>query len=161
MELCFAADRTLGKLAKWLRILGFDTLYEPDLPAGCFSELEPDRVLLTRRATLRQIRTENPYIIIRSDRYWDQLVEVVKAAGITPESIRPFSRCIPCNATILPADKAELQGKVPDYVRETHQVFRICPECQRIYWAGTHIERSMQKIRCLFNGTYNTVTADE
>ena len=61
MEVCFAAEKTLGKLAKWLRILGFDTLYEPDLPVGYFSGLEPNRMLLTRRALYRQSRTDNPY----------------------------------------------------------------------------------------------------
>jgi uncharacterized protein with PIN domain len=152
MEVCFAAEKTLGKLAKWLRILGFDTLYEPDLPVGYFSGLEPNRMLLTRRALCRQSRTDNPYVMIRTDHYWNQLIEVVKAAGIRAESIQPFSRCICCNSAIMPANKADLQGKVPDYVWETHDVFRICQRCQRIYWAGSHIERSMERIRCLFNG---------
>ena len=150
MELCFAAEKTLGRLAKWLRILGFDTLYEPDLAAGYFSGLEPNRTLLTRRAPFPLGRIDTPHVVIRADHYWDQLVEVVQAAGITAESIRPFSRCIRCNSAIMPSGKADLQGKVPDYVWETHDVFRICRGCQRIYWSGSHVERSMEKIRSLF-----------
>jgi len=150
MNLCFAADKTLGRLAKWLRILGFDTLYDPGLPAGCFSNLEPNRMLLLRNAPLRRDPKEYPYIVIRSDHYWEQLVEVIQAAGITPGLIRPFSRCIRCNATIISAKKEDLQGKIPDYVWQTHDRFCICQGCQRIYWAGSHIERSMERIRCLF-----------
>ena len=157
MGVCFAAEKTLGRLAKWLRILGFDTLYEPDLPAGYFGGLESSRLLLTRRATGRQGRTGNPYVVIRTDHYWDQLGEVIQAVGMTAESIQPFSRCIRCNSAIISANKADLQGKVPDYIWETHDVFRICQRCQRIYWSGSHIERSMERIRCLFNGKILTV----
>ena len=151
MDLCFAADKTLGRLAKWLRILGFDTLYDPGLPAGCFSNLESNRTLLLRRDPLRRDPNDHSYIVIRSDHYWEQLVEVIRAAGITPELIQPFSRCIRCNATLMPAKKEYLQGRVPDYVWQTHDRFCICRGCQRIYWAGSHIERSMERISGLFN----------
>lgn len=151
MELCFAAEKTLGRLAKWLRILGYDTLFEPDLPAGYFMLLEPNRLLLTRRTPCRQHRTVNPYLVIRTDHYWDQLGEVIRAAGMKAESIQPFSRCIRCNSAIISANKADLQGKVPDYIWETQDGFKTCQGCQRIYWPGSHIERSMERIRCLFN----------
>jgi len=152
MDFCFAVEKPLGRLAKWLRILGFDTLYEPDLPEGSFNGLEPERILLTQRTPIRQERAGQPQVVIRSDHYWEQLLEVVRAAGITAGSIRPFSRCICCNSEIKPAAKADVQGKVPDYVWETHAVFRICPGCRRIYWSGSHLERSMARIRSLFNG---------
>jgi uncharacterized protein with PIN domain len=151
MEVCFAAERTLGRLAKWLRILGFDTLYEPDLPPGYFNDLEPSRLLLTRRTSCRPGQADNPYVVIRTDHFWDQLGEVIQAVGLTADSIQPFSRCICCNSAILPVNKAELQGKVPDYIWETHDVFRICRRCQRIFWSGSHIRHSMERIRCLFN----------
>jgi len=125
MELCFAVEKTLGRLAKWLRILGFDTLYEPDLPAGYFSGLEPSRLLLTRRTPCRQSRTVNPHLVIRTDHYWDQLAEVIQAVDMTAESIQPFSRCIRCNSAIISANKSDLQRKLPDYNLETHDVFRI------------------------------------
>jgi len=152
MGLCFAAEKTLGKLAKWLRILGFDTLYEPDLPEGLFKDFEPERILLTRRHPIRQESTGHSHVVIRSDHYWEQLLEVVRAVGITAESIRPFSRCIRCNSAIGPAAKAGLQGKVPDYIWETHDVFRVCPGCRRIYWPGSHMEHGMGRIRSLFDG---------
>jgi len=152
MRVRFAAEKTLGRLAKWLRILGFDTLYEPDLPAGYFSGLEPDRTFLTRREPCRRSRTGNPYVVIQTDHYWDQLLEVIRAVGIRAESVRPFSRCIRCNSEIMPVNKADLQGKVPDYIWETRDVFKICRGCQRVYWSGSHIERSMERIRCLFTG---------
>ncbi|MEW6672649.1 MAG: Mut7-C RNAse domain-containing protein [Thermodesulfobacteriota bacterium] len=152
MELCFAADKTLGRLAKWLRLLGFDTLYEPGFQAEDSSGLEPNRILLTRGAPDRRNRRDNPCIVIRSDHYRDQLAEVVRALGLTSASIRPFSRCIRCNSAIMPAGKEGLQGKVPDYIWETHDAFKICQGCQRIYWPGSHIERSLERIGCLFNG---------
>lgn len=152
MRLCFAADETVGRLAKWLRILGFDTWFEPDMPAGSFSGLEPDRILLTRRGSNRlQDRSDHPCVVIQSDHYRHQLLEVIRAVGMTADCIQPFSRCIRCNAATAAADKSDLQEKVPDYVWETHDVFSICPACRRVYWKGSHIERSMERIRRLFN----------
>jgi len=151
MDFCFAADKTLGKLAKWLRILGFDTLYGPDLPAGCLGGLEPERILLTRRSFRRRSPTGPSCVVIRSDQYGEQLVEVVQAVGVRADSIRPFSRCIRCNSPIIPIGKANLKGKIPDYIWETHDAFRTCPGCQRIYWAGSHVERCTERIRHLFN----------
>lgn len=153
MDFCFAADHTLGKLAKWLRILGFDTFYPVDIDIKFLNSLEPDRIILTRRTLCRpEGHTEIPVVVIRSDHYWEQLLEVVRAVGMRAESIRPFSRCICCNSAIQPAVKADLQGKVPDYIWETNDFFRICPGCRRIYWSGSHVERSMERIRSLFDG---------
>jgi len=151
-DFCFAVAKPLGRLAKWLRMLGFDTLYEPDLPQGFFNGFETERILLVRRLPSRQDRTGYSHVVIRSDHYWEQLLELVRAVGITAESIRPFSRCIRCNSAIKPAAKAGLYGKVPDYIWETHDEFRVCPGCRRIYWPGSHIERSLGRIRSLFDG---------
>lgn len=154
MEFCFAAERTLGKLVKWLRVLGFDTLYEPEQTPLCFSELEPKRILLTRRTSCRDKTWDgHRFVVIRSDHYWDQLIEVIRATEITVASIRPFTRCIRCNTPLRSIKKMELQGKVPDYIWETHNTFKTCRRCRRIYWAGSHIERSAERIKGLFIDT--------
>lgn len=149
-DFCFAAESSLGKLAKWLRILGFDTLYEPDCNEDDFRLLKSDRILLTRQAVEPHRQAMPRRVRIYSDHYIDQLFEVIRAVGIGPEAVRPFSRCIRCNTTITSIEKEGVLGKVPDYVWQTHDKFRICHECQRIYWSGSHLGHSMEIINTLF-----------
>ena len=147
-ELRFAAERTLGKLAKWLRILGFDTSFELD--AGGQPNIEPGRIQLTRVRCLEKTRSSEIRIFIASDHYYDQLKQVVETLNITPSDLHPFSRCIRCNQLIETVDKIGAQGKVPDFVWETHGRFHICRGCNRIYWPGSHTRRSLDRIQRLF-----------
>lgn len=150
MDFCFAAESSLGKLVKWLRILGFDTLYEPDCKEEVFRLLEPGRILLTRQAIKHHKPSVPRCIRICSDHYTKQLLEVIRVLGIGPATIKPFSRCIRCNTAITLVEKEGLQGKVPDYIWETHDKFKICYGCQRIYWSGSHFKRAKEKIQTLF-----------
>ncbi|MDY6790556.1 MAG: Mut7-C RNAse domain-containing protein [Thermodesulfobacteriota bacterium] len=146
MEIKFAAEKTLGKLAKWLRILGFDTIYPSDrtLP------VENGRTLLTRTKRIRDECKTTQLIFIESDQPFNQLQEVVKALGITNEDLKTFTRCIRCNTKIRTIDKNSLRSVVPDYVWESQDSFKTCPKCQRIYWQGSHIKRSRELIKKLF-----------
>jgi len=156
MDFCFFAERPLGRLAKWLRLLGFDTLYEQQ-PGGLIAPNEPERsrIILTRRRNSRAIRPEPHRIFIRSDHYMQQLAELISATGMTLEAVHPFSRCIRCNRPIVPAAKTDLRGKVPDYVFEMHDAFKVCPGCGRIYWQGSHTAHSLERIRRLFHDASN------
>ena len=144
----FVAESTLGRLAKWLRILGFDTVYERQPPA--VKNPEPDRIRLTR--TQKVLRQDPPEHVIRitADGYTEQLGQVIRELGLTLADIAPFTRCIRCNASIQPIDNASVFGKVPDYIWETHDTFRCCPQCGRIYWPGSHPRQSLARIRNLF-----------
>ncbi len=148
----FAAEKTLGKLAKWLRLLGFDTLYEPKIATEEFiKKLESDIILLTRTQRIREKFLGCKSIFIKSDHWTAQLKQIITELNLTADQTRPFSRCLHCNEPIVSADKDALWGKVPDYIFETQDHFRRCPKCDRTYWPGTHTKRSMQKIQQLFD----------
>lgn len=149
MNLCFAVEKTLGKLAKWLRLLGFDTRFESARPKQAPERLS-GRIFLTRTKRNLGKRNFSKCLLIESDHLDDQLREVVHALNITFESIHPFSRCIQCNTEIRQIEKEAVWGKVPDYVWETQDRFSLCVRCNRIYWSGSHFFRGMGKIAQLF-----------
>jgi len=152
MRFRFAADRALGALAKWLRILGYDTVFESDVSSQSFFEnLEDERILLTRTRKIQKQFSSYRTVFITSDNPADQLKQVVDEIGINQADIRPFSRCITCNLPIAAVGKEEVYGRVPDYIWQTHDTFNKCSRCGRIYWPGSHAERSMEKIRLLFS----------
>ena len=146
METKFAAEKTLGKLAKWLRILGFDTIYGSYI----INPTESGRILLTRTKRIKDKYTTDKLIFIESDKPFKQLHEVIKALGIVKEDIKTFTRCIRCNTKIRTIDKNSIRSDVPDYVWENHNSFKACRECKRIYWQGSHTKRSMELIKKLF-----------
>ena len=146
MEINFAAEKTLGKLAKWLRILGFDTIYDLDI----INPDESGRILLTRTKRIKDEYTSDKLIFIESDKPFKQLQEVVKALGIVKKDIKTFTRCIRCNTEIRTIDKNTIRSVVPDYVWESQDSFKACIECKRIYWQGSHTKRSMELIKKLF-----------
>jgi len=151
MSLYFAADRTLGKLAKWLRILGFDTTIEIDGPAELFYEhLEKDRILLTRTRSIKKQFSAHRLVFITSNYLDVQLEQVITEIGISRADARPFSRCIQCNIPIVVADPDGVYGLIPDYIYETHKEFHKCLQCKRIFWPGSHAKRSLIKIEHLF-----------
>lgn len=145
----FTAESTLGKLAKWLRILGYDTIFERSAPSATMAA--PGRIVLTRTRKRFERLPAEQRIFIRSDLPEDQLQEVITALDLTPESLAPFSRCIRCNEPIETLDRDAARDRVPDYVWETQSTFRQCPRCGRVYWPGSHIKRSLNEIRRLFD----------
>jgi uncharacterized protein with PIN domain len=152
MRYSFAADRTLGKLLKWLRILGFDTLFESDTSnKGFYDNLAQERILLTRTAKIRERFAAKRLVFIKADNVYEQLGQVVDDLAITRQDIRMFSMCLQCNSPIVAVGKQDVYGQVPDYTWETHAEFSKCRQCERIYWAGSHVERSREVIERLFN----------
>ena len=151
MTPCFAADKTLGRLAKWLRLLGFDTLFESERANEKFIDtLEKDRILLTRTQRFRKQYADRKLIFVESDHPQQQLNQVVEELGLKAEQTRPFSRCLQCNVPIVAAEKNLLRGRIPDYIFETHDHFLTCPECGKVYWSGSHTERGLKMIQQLF-----------
>ena len=152
-HISFAAEKPLGKLSKWLRILGFDTIYEPDVAPVQFGEID-NRVgiLLTRRRNTEKGSDPRRRIFIRSNHVFEQMKEVISVLGLSVKDIEPFSRCIRCNGAIERVDKKQMIDKVPDYVWETQNSFRVCVGCKRIYWPGSHTRRADGIIKELFEG---------
>jgi uncharacterized protein with PIN domain len=119
MKYSFAADRTLGKLAKWLRILGYDTTYESDTSTKSFYDnLEDDRILLTRTGEIQKKFSLNKTVFLTSNFLDEQLRQLVDEIGIRRADIRPFSRCIQCNLPIVEVNKIDVYGRVPDHIWE-------------------------------------------
>ena len=146
MDTHFAVEKTLGKLAKWLRILGFDTIYDSNI----LDLIEGDRIVLTRTKHILNEHNTDKLLFIESDKAFKQIKEVIITLGIVEEDIRPFTRCIRCNTKIRLIAKDSIRSLVPDYVWENQNSFKTCIQCKRIYWQGSHTKRSIKMIKELF-----------
>jgi hypothetical protein len=135
----FILTKELGRLAKWLRILGFDTLYfNQDNPGSLIVQaLRDERVILTRNQHLPQARGVT-IIRITAETLKAQIPQIVETLNIKLDSQRMFTRCILCNEALTDIEKEKVKDKVPEYVFKTQNDFVRCPKCNRIYWQGTH-----------------------
>ncbi|RKH70529.1 Mut7-C RNAse domain-containing protein [Corallococcus aberystwythensis] len=146
----FILDVGLGRLSGFLRMLGFDTLWRNDYADDLLARLSHDesRVLLTRDlGVLKRSEVVQGYFPRATDSA-HQLVEVVRRYGLTSR-MRPFSRCLACNASLSTATPDEVQGRVPEGVAQRHSHFQQCPGCQRVFWPGTHHERMQNLVDTL------------
>jgi uncharacterized protein with PIN domain len=139
----FAADAMLARLARWLRVLGYDTTLEPELadPELVRRADEEGRILLTRdRRLLRDLRPRQA-LEIRHDDPLEQLREVVHGLALAPPG-ELFTRCTVCNAPLSPPlDGTERAMRLPPDVRGQPGPARACPGCGRLYWRGSHARR--------------------
>jgi uncharacterized protein with PIN domain len=136
----FIADKTLGKLVKWLRILGYDIVYwRSDDVQGLLRRAQDDaRTLITKDTKLYKAKGSLEALLIREDNPFLQIQEVVRHFRLPLEKARLFSRCLPCNTPLEDVAPEEVKEEVPDYIYHTHQEFSRCPSCRKVYWAGTH-----------------------
>ncbi len=145
----FIVDRMLGKLAKQLRMLGYDTLYyrgEGDDPLIRLAR-EEERIILTRSKKLTGRGPEDVIIRITEDDPSLQLKELIESWAIELNERAVFSRCLLCNAALNPIPREEAQGWVPDFIFHQQEEFFQCPQCQRIYWPGSHLENMKRRIK--------------
>lgn len=141
----FVVDAMLGKLAKWLRILGFDTRYERlDRPQQLEHYRKEGFYIITRKQ--RWMHQDHVYFLSSNDSM-DQLKEVIAQIPIAFQEVRLLHRCIVCNHELerLPRDLAF--GQVPDYIFETNILFFQCTKCSRVYWPGSHPKRMMERLQ--------------
>ncbi len=138
----FIADVMLGRLAKHLRLLGVDVLYDRTLGDNEIIRLslEDDRIILTRDTDLARRPLAARHLFITSDRIREQLEQVL--ASIDPKTeIRPLTRCALCNEPLASIKKEDVINRVPAYVYEKNNGFLHCAGCGRIYWMGTHVRK--------------------
>lgn len=149
----FLCDDMLGKLARWLRILGYDVEYCPEVPDGelIHRALYGRRVLLTRDRGLVQRKSVRSFLLVRAERLEEQLREVVGAFRLSVDLERIFSRCVVCNSPTEPIPKEEARGRVPPFVWETQEEFTQCPDCGKIYWKATHYARARARLKKIFS----------
>jgi len=146
-ELRFIADVHLGKLVRFLRILGFDTLYRNDFDDNEIIEIsiKEGRVILTRdKGILKNGKVQRGYFV-RSCNYKEQLKEVVNRFDLKT-SIKPFERCMVCNGLLKNVRKEEVVDKLLPNTRKFYDEFKVCKSCGRIYWKGSHYKRIMSLV---------------
>ena len=148
----FLADRMLGKLAKELRMLGYDTIYYRGENAYPLIKLarEEGRVILTRNTKLIPKRPEDRIIRVMEDKPPLQLRELIQKKVISLEEENLFSRCLLCNILLDEIPREEAEGKVPDFIFYQQKEFFRCPQCLRIYWKGSHQNHMQKKVNGLF-----------
>ena len=141
-EPCFVLDGHLGKLARILRLLGFDTIWERNPPDEVLAEISSreDRVLLTRDIGCLKRGIVRRGAWVRATEHVLQGREIVKRYQLE-KAARPFTRCLSCNGALAASSAAEASTAVPARVLERHQQFLRCLACGHFYWAGTHQDR--------------------
>ena len=138
----FLATAELGRLCKWLRILGYDCEYcatplEKNFGFLKIRSLQEDRVILTRNARLGK-RSGYKVVHVKDDLVADQLKQVIRELKLEVGEDIMFTRCTLCNLPLERIDKKDAERKVPKFVYETSDDFVKCAKCGRIYWHGSH-----------------------
>lgn len=147
----FVLDAHLGKLARYLRMLGFDTLYGNDWEDHILANLsgrDDGRILLTRDIGLLKRKMITHGYFVRETRPRLQTREILRRFDLRGMII-PFRRCVHCNGEISPVKKKDITDKVPAGVLRDFDEFVRCTDCQRIYWKGSHYDRMLNFIRML------------
>jgi uncharacterized protein with PIN domain len=144
----FAVDRMLGRLARWLRILGHDVAYGPHLGGkGLLACARREgRIVLTRDTRL-EFDERIRHVFIRSDRFRDQLREV--AAAVPLDASGFLGRCLECNRPLEEVPRERAAGRVPPYVWATNERFLRCGRCERFYWPATHRAHMLRELAAL------------
>jgi uncharacterized protein with PIN domain len=150
----FVVDHNVGKLARWLRLMGYDARF---FRGGSDAELvtialKEGRIIVTRdtRIMQRRLVTKGKLkaLLIESDQPLKQIRQLIDSLHLDYR-FNPFSLCLECNQPLVERKKAEVKELVPPYVFKTQDQFRQCPSCQRIYWRGTHWRAMMQRLEGL------------
>jgi hypothetical protein len=149
----FAVDAMLGRLAKALRMLGYDTHYDSGISDSDLKllALREGRVVLTRDREIAETSLPLRVVLVESDHPEEQLRQIVDEFALDVEGAL-FTRCLVCNAPVEEASREEAEGRVPPYVFSTQERFARCPSCGRIYWAATHVEAAKRRLEEILEG---------
>ena len=147
----FIADAMLGRLARWLRFLGFDTLYYPGIDDAKLIRIarENNRFILTRDTRLVQRKGLRNVLLIHANDSLHQLVEVVTSLKL--KQFDTLSRCVSCNGQLVKIrEKDTVRDMVPEYVFLNRDAFFKCTECDKIYWEGSHPKKFRENLHHIF-----------
>lgn len=138
----------LGRLARWLRAMGYDTLYPGQAEDRRLLQLSrvEGRILITRDRRLARL-AEPLGCLISSELVDDQVREAVDRLALSSDETGWLSRCLDCNGPLEPRRKEEIEGRVPDHIFATQIGFMGCPGCGKIYWSGSHSDRMLERLR--------------
>ena len=146
----FILTRELGRLTRWLRILGFDSIYHDsdDIAVLIIQSLRENRIIITRRKDpIDDLQKQT--IIVDSCDLKGQLQEVKSRLNFKVDESKMFTRCTLCNEQLIEVKKESIENKVPDYAYRHHEYFMKCIKCKRIYWQGTHWGNVTEVVRKL------------
>jgi len=146
----FIVDLMLGRLARWLRILGYDAEYieENQKSEIIYRSLKENRILVSRNKHLSS-RTPLRRVMIKSEKINLQIKQIIQELNLKIKEKAIFSRCSECNVPVKAVKKEGVKGKVPPYVFKTQKDFSICPKCGKIFWMGTHwklLKKNLKKL---------------
>ena len=147
----FMVDHNVGKLARWLRMMGYDARFfkSGDDSAMIAAALAEGRVILTRDTRISKRRLvvsgQLKVIVFETDRSEGQICQLIEALGLDSR-FRPFTLCLECNQPLAGRAKQQLKDRLPPYVYKTQQQYMECPVCRRIYWRGTHWQAMKKKL---------------
>jgi len=146
----FAVDRMLGRLAVWLRLLGFDTIYERQWSGSTLVRHAglDGRVVLTRDRRLLRRRDDVAKVLVQSDQFRQQLRQVLLTLHVV-HIPGLGSRCSRCNEPLARAERAAVRTRVPPYVFATHVHYVECLRCRRIYWPATHLAHMRSELQTI------------
>jgi len=138
----FILDVHLGKLAKYLRLLGFNVLYDNHYDDKNIIEIAKSqhRIILTRDIGILKNKTVTHGYWVRNIDWKEQVAEILTRFELFSK-IAPFTRCLECNGVLEPIEKSKIEDQLPPKTKKFYQRYAKCPECNRIYWEGTHYEK--------------------
>jgi len=137
----FVADIMLGRLARWMRLLGFDVLYPDTSDDKELLNFADERIILTRDKDLGKKKN---VLLIKSVNVNEQLNQVINELNL--KISRPLSRCSVCNQILAEVEKSSVKALVPERIYNNHDTFWRCPDCNRIYWKGSHYDKIMDTV---------------
>lgn len=145
----FAVDRMLARLARWLRLLGADVLFDSALGGAELLRRarEEQRTVVTRD---KRLRTAPDVIFLTTNFFREQLREVLACRPFDPRA-RAFTRCSECNEPLRWLERNLVARRVPPFVFASHEKFAHCPRCDKIYWDATHTSRALAEIQALLS----------
>jgi uncharacterized protein with PIN domain len=146
----FVLDTHLGRLARYLRLLGFDCLYRNDCHDDELALIssEQQRTLLTRDRTLLRRRILTRGYFVRALEPRRQVIEVLRRFDLAGD-VRPLSRCTHCNGLLQDTEKDLVRARLEPGTRRYYRRFRLCPDCGQIYWRGSHFGKMTRLIETL------------
>jgi uncharacterized protein with PIN domain len=145
----FICDVMLGKLAKYLRILGLNTIYiRNNTMLEDYKKQGDLSCLLTKR---KKITGYKKCIVIKSDTARGQLEEIRYLISPFINSENVLTRCIVCNVELIKVEKTDIEQYIPEFVFHHYEVFKACPSCKKIYWKGSHAEHMSELIKGIIN----------
>jgi len=146
----FICDDNLGKLAKLLRALGYDTLFFRTITDGDLISLalKDNRIIISRdRNLITKGASENKLILVDLDDPDDQLRHIIKQCDLEPPVDNWMTRCLDCNTILIEVSKEEYTERIPPYVYKTLKEFCHCSKCGKLFWKGTHHQRLVERLK--------------